>query len=234
MTNPFGDRTGDRRRHRPRPRPGRRPGAGVGRRRHRRAHQDRGQGQGAGPPLRRDRGQPGQHRAGAARARRDPGRARSARHPSRQRRAEKATTTTAKSYLHGLRAIDPEPVKQAVGGARFQPCFFDNAQDADIRRFVAGVLGKPDAAAARSGSERRQDAAAIAPSVGDTQRNPSPQALDHGTDAPRGCAPARGDAVRPVQTSPPSAQPAPLPLWNTRSCACTSPAGRGVWSASAA
>lgn len=55
---------------------------------------------------------------------------------------------TAKSYLDGLRAIDPELIKQAVGGERFQQCFFDNAQDAEIRNFVAGVLGKPEAAAA--------------------------------------------------------------------------------------
>ncbi len=54
----------------------------------------------------------------------------------------------AKSYLDGLRALDPELVKQAVGGPRFQQCFFDNAKDADLRAFVAGMLGKADAAAA--------------------------------------------------------------------------------------
>nr|WP_230599327.1 hypothetical protein [Xanthomonas albilineans] len=29
-------------------------------------------------------------------------------------------------YLDGLRALEPELVKQAVGGVRFQQCFFDN------------------------------------------------------------------------------------------------------------
>ena len=47
---------------------------------------------------------------------------------------------TGKSFLDGLRAIDPELVKTAVGGERFQQCFFDNCQDADIEAFVREVL----------------------------------------------------------------------------------------------
>lgn len=44
------------------------------------------------------------------------------------------------NYLDGLRAIDPELVKTAVSGERFQKCFFDNCQDAEIRAFVEGIL----------------------------------------------------------------------------------------------
>ncbi|MEE7565859.1 RpiB/LacA/LacB family sugar-phosphate isomerase, partial [Xanthomonas sp. Kuri4-3] len=51
---------------------------------------------------------------------------------------------TARPYLDGLRALDPELLRQAVGGERFQQCFFEHAQDAEIRRFVAGVLGRPE------------------------------------------------------------------------------------------
>jgi|SRR5690554_135515 len=47
---------------------------------------------------------------------------------------------TSKSFLEGLKAIDPELVKTAVGGERFQKCFFDNGQDAEIEAFVRQVL----------------------------------------------------------------------------------------------
>ena len=47
-----------------------------------------------------------------------------------------------KDYLEGLKAIDPELVKQAVGGERFQKAFFDNAQDEAIVAYVKEVLGK--------------------------------------------------------------------------------------------
>ncbi len=47
---------------------------------------------------------------------------------------------TAKNYLDGLKALDPELVKQAVGGERFQKCFFDGCQDADIEAFVRSFL----------------------------------------------------------------------------------------------
>lgn len=43
---------------------------------------------------------------------------------------------TSKSLLDGLKALDPELVKTAVGGERFQQCFFDNCQDAELAAFV--------------------------------------------------------------------------------------------------
>lgn len=46
----------------------------------------------------------------------------------------------AKDYLAGLKELDPELVKTAVGGERFQKCFFDNCQDAEIEAFVKAVL----------------------------------------------------------------------------------------------
>ncbi|WOX06500.1 RpiB/LacA/LacB family sugar-phosphate isomerase [Microbulbifer pacificus] len=47
---------------------------------------------------------------------------------------------TAKSYLDGLKAIDPELVKTAVGGERFQACFFENSQDQALTDFVRAAL----------------------------------------------------------------------------------------------
>lgn len=47
-----------------------------------------------------------------------------------------------KDYLEALKAIDPELVRQAVGGERFQKAFFDNAQDEAIVAYVKGVLGR--------------------------------------------------------------------------------------------
>ncbi|HTF96825.1 MAG TPA: RpiB/LacA/LacB family sugar-phosphate isomerase [Cellvibrio sp.] len=49
---------------------------------------------------------------------------------------------TAKNYLDGLRAIDPEIVKTAVTGERFQACFFENSQDANITAFVKEIVGR--------------------------------------------------------------------------------------------
>lgn len=49
---------------------------------------------------------------------------------------------TAKDYLDGLRAIDPELVKTAVSGERFQACFFENCRDEKISAFVNSVLGQ--------------------------------------------------------------------------------------------
>ncbi|MGF1702887.1 RpiB/LacA/LacB family sugar-phosphate isomerase [Photobacterium makurazakiensis] len=46
------------------------------------------------------------------------------------------------NYLDTLKAIDPELVKTAVSGERFQKCFFDNCQDEDIKAFVLAVLEK--------------------------------------------------------------------------------------------
>ncbi|CAG9295886.1 RpiB/LacA/LacB family sugar-phosphate isomerase [Celerinatantimonas diazotrophica] len=47
---------------------------------------------------------------------------------------------TGKAYLDGLKALDPELVKTAVGGERFQQCFFENCQDAQLTDFVNRVL----------------------------------------------------------------------------------------------
>lgn len=43
---------------------------------------------------------------------------------------------TSKSYLDGLKALDPELIKVAVGGARFQSCFTENCQDEEIAAFI--------------------------------------------------------------------------------------------------
>jgi len=51
-------------------------------------------------------------------------------------------TATAKNYLDGLRAIDPEILKTAISGERFQACFFENAQDESIRGFVKAIADK--------------------------------------------------------------------------------------------
>lgn len=45
------------------------------------------------------------------------------------------------NYLDTLRAIDPELVKTAVSGERFQQCFFDNCRDKSIEGFVREILG---------------------------------------------------------------------------------------------
>lgn len=45
------------------------------------------------------------------------------------------------NYLDTLRAIDPELVKTAVSGQRFQQCFFENCQDKQIEGFVREILG---------------------------------------------------------------------------------------------
>ncbi|MFM2479316.1 RpiB/LacA/LacB family sugar-phosphate isomerase [Celerinatantimonas sp. MCCC 1A17872] len=47
---------------------------------------------------------------------------------------------TGKDYLDGLKALDPELVKTAVGGERFQKCFLENSQDAQLTDFVKSVL----------------------------------------------------------------------------------------------
>tara|TARA_R110001583_G_scaffold21832_9_gene82598 strand:- start:152 stop:793 length:642 start_codon:yes stop_codon:yes gene_type:complete len=43
-------------------------------------------------------------------------------------------------YLDTLRAIDQTLVKVAVSGARFQQCFFDNCQNAEIKEYVQSLL----------------------------------------------------------------------------------------------
>jgi len=47
---------------------------------------------------------------------------------------------TGKAYLDGLKAIDPELVKTAVTGERFQACFFEHSQDQALTDFVRSVL----------------------------------------------------------------------------------------------
>jgi ribose 5-phosphate isomerase RpiB len=44
------------------------------------------------------------------------------------------------NYLDTLRAIDPELVKTAVSGQRFQQCFFENCQNKEIEAFVREIL----------------------------------------------------------------------------------------------
>ena len=47
-----------------------------------------------------------------------------------------------KEYLEVLKSLDPELVKTAVTGERFQACFFENCQDKSVLEFVNGVLGR--------------------------------------------------------------------------------------------
>ena len=49
-------------------------------------------------------------------------------------------TLLKEDYLDSLRALDPELVKTAVGGARFQACLFEHGQNQDIVRFVRDLL----------------------------------------------------------------------------------------------
>lgn len=44
------------------------------------------------------------------------------------------------SYLDTLRAMDQELVKTAVGGSRFQECFFTNCQSAEIAEYVRSLI----------------------------------------------------------------------------------------------
>ncbi len=43
-------------------------------------------------------------------------------------------------YLDTLKAIDPELVKTAISGERFQHCFFDNCQVPEIKEYVQSLL----------------------------------------------------------------------------------------------
>lgn len=49
-------------------------------------------------------------------------------------------TLLKEDYLDSLRALDPELVKAAVGGARFQACLFEHGQNQEIVRFVRNLL----------------------------------------------------------------------------------------------
>ncbi|MGU7808303.1 hypothetical protein ACV2Y2_29095, partial [Escherichia coli] len=44
------------------------------------------------------------------------------------------------NYLDTLRAIDPQLVKTAVSGPRFQQCFFENCQDKAIEDVVRQIV----------------------------------------------------------------------------------------------
>jgi ribose 5-phosphate isomerase B len=45
-----------------------------------------------------------------------------------------------KDYLEGLKSIDTELLKTAVGGERFQACFFENSQDKELEEFIKYLL----------------------------------------------------------------------------------------------
>jgi len=49
-------------------------------------------------------------------------------------------TVVKENYLDTLRAMDPELVKTAVSGERFQQCLFENGQDQEIIAFVRQLL----------------------------------------------------------------------------------------------
>lgn len=53
---------------------------------------------------------------------------------------DQVKAATGKSVLDGLKALDPELVKQAVGGQRFQACFFEHAQDQALVSFVRSFI----------------------------------------------------------------------------------------------
>ncbi|MNP61622.1 hypothetical protein D3C76_1568280 [compost metagenome] len=46
------------------------------------------------------------------------------------------------NYLDTLRAIDPELVKTAVSGPRFQECLFSNGKKPEIVTFVKELLAR--------------------------------------------------------------------------------------------
>lgn len=46
----------------------------------------------------------------------------------------------AKDYLTGLKSLDVDLLKTAVGGERFQRCFFEHCQDAELAEFVRSLL----------------------------------------------------------------------------------------------
>lgn len=50
------------------------------------------------------------------------------------------TAVAKDNYLDTLKAIDPEIVKTAVTGERFQACFFEHCQNSNIEAFVRSLL----------------------------------------------------------------------------------------------
>jgi ribose 5-phosphate isomerase B len=52
----------------------------------------------------------------------------------------KLKSAVAKDYLVALEAIEPELINQAIGGPRFQECFFNHCQNEQIAQFVQSRL----------------------------------------------------------------------------------------------
>ena len=49
-------------------------------------------------------------------------------------------SAVAKDYVEALESLDPALIKQAIGGERFQQCFFENCKDERIAEFVKSRL----------------------------------------------------------------------------------------------
>lgn len=47
-----------------------------------------------------------------------------------------------KPLIESLKTIDQDLLKQAIGGERFQACFFENSQDDELTAFIKSILGK--------------------------------------------------------------------------------------------
>ncbi|MCU4674167.1 RpiB/LacA/LacB family sugar-phosphate isomerase [Catenovulum sp. 2E275] len=52
----------------------------------------------------------------------------------------KVKAAVSKDYLEAMESLDPELIKQAIGGERFQACFFENCKDEKIAEFVKSRL----------------------------------------------------------------------------------------------
>lgn len=49
-------------------------------------------------------------------------------------------SATSRTLLEGLKMIDKDLVKQAIGGERFQACFFEHCQDDELAAFVKSFV----------------------------------------------------------------------------------------------
>lgn len=47
-----------------------------------------------------------------------------------------------KPLMDALQAIDPELLKQALGGEKFQKCFFNNSKDKELVNYVKNLLDR--------------------------------------------------------------------------------------------
>ncbi|WP_416305484.1 RpiB/LacA/LacB family sugar-phosphate isomerase [Neptunicella sp. SCSIO 80796] len=45
-----------------------------------------------------------------------------------------------KDFLQGLKALDPQLVKTAVGGERFQACLLEHGQQGEIKDYIASII----------------------------------------------------------------------------------------------